>query len=73
MNPKIGPDWTLAGKQKYVRTPGCNEKRYLAGALETKTGKLTWVEGDRKNSLVFLACARSLIAEERSLAEESRE
>jgi hypothetical protein len=35
----------LAGKQKYVRTPGCNEKRYLAGALNPKTGKLTWVEG----------------------------
>ena len=31
LNPKIGPEWTLAG-QKYVRTPGCNEKRYLAGA-----------------------------------------
>jgi hypothetical protein len=54
LNPKIGPDWTLAGKRKYVRTPGCNEKRYLAGALDTKTGKLTWVEGDRKNSLLFL-------------------
>ena len=54
LNPKIGPEWTLAGKQKYVRTPGCNEKRYLAGALNPKTGKLTWVEGDRKNSLLFL-------------------
>jgi transposase len=54
LNPKIGPDWTLAGKQKYVHTPGCNEKRYLAGALNPKTGKITWVEGDRKNSLLFL-------------------
>jgi transposase len=54
LNPKIGPDWTPAGKQKYVRTPGCDEKRYLAGALNPKTGKLTWVEGDRKNSLLFL-------------------
>ena len=43
LNPKIGPDWTLSGKQKYVLTPGCNEKRYLAGALNPKTGKLTWV------------------------------
>jgi putative transposase len=41
LNPKIRPEWTLAGKQKYVRTPGCNEKRYLAGALNPKTGKLT--------------------------------
>jgi hypothetical protein len=31
INPKTGPNWTLAGKQNYVRTPGCNEKRYLAG------------------------------------------
>ena len=54
LNPKIGPDWTPAGKQRYVRTPGCNEKRYLAGAFNPKTGKLTWVEGDRKNSLLFL-------------------
>jgi len=44
----------LAGKQKFVLTPGCNEKRYLAGALNPKTGKLTWVEGDRKNSFLFL-------------------
>jgi putative transposase len=41
LNPKIGPEWTLGRKQKYVRTPGCNEKRYLAGALDPKTGKLT--------------------------------
>ena len=54
LNPKIGPEWTPAGKRKYVRTPGCNEKRYLAGALNPKTGELTWVEGDRKNSLLFL-------------------
>jgi putative transposase len=32
LNPKIGPEWTLADMQKYVHTPGCNEKRYLAGA-----------------------------------------
>jgi transposase len=61
LNPKIGPDWTLAGKQKYVRTPGCNEKRYLAGALDPKTGKLTWVEGDRKNSLLFLHLLYKLV------------
>jgi transposase len=61
LNPKIGPDWTLAGKQNYVRTPGCNEKRYLAGALNPKTGKLTWVEGDRKNSLLFLDLLYKLV------------
>lgn len=61
LNPKIGPDWTLAGKQKYVLTPGCNEKRYLAGALNPKTGKLTWVEGERKNSLLFLDLLYKLV------------
>jgi transposase len=61
LNPKIGPNWTLAGKQNYVRTPGCNEKRYIAGALNRKTGKLTWVEGDRKNSLLFLNLLYKLV------------
>ena len=61
LNPKTGPDWMLSGKQKYVLTPGCNEKRYLAGALNPKTGKLTWVEGDRKNSLLFLQLLHRLV------------
>jgi transposase len=63
LNPKIGPEWMLTGKQKYVRTPGCNEKRYLAGAFNPKTGKLTWVEGDRKNSLLFLNLLYKLVTE----------
>ncbi len=63
LNPKLGPEWTLAGRRKYVRTPGCNEKRYLAGALNPKTGKLTWVEGDRKNSLLFLQLLYKLVTE----------
>jgi transposase len=61
LNPKTGPDWMLAGKQKFVRTPGCNEKRYLAGALNPKTGKLTWVEGERKNSFLFLELLYKLV------------
>jgi len=63
LNPKIGPEWTLVGKQKYVETPGCNKKRYLAGALNPKTGELTWVEGDRKNSLLFLNLLYKLVTE----------
>jgi transposase len=58
---KIKPDWMAKGKQKYVETPGCNQKRYLAGALNPKTGKLTWVEGDRKNSLLFLDLLYKLV------------
>ncbi len=54
LNPKIGPDWTSRGRQKTVLTPGCNEKRYLAGAWNPKTGRLIYVEGEQKNSLLFL-------------------
>lgn len=54
LNPKIGPDYMVRGTQKTVLTPGKNQKRYLAGALNAKTGKLTWVEGERKNSDLFI-------------------
>jgi hypothetical protein len=39
LNPKIGLDWMLAGQQKQVLTPGQNEKRYLAGAQDVRTGE----------------------------------
>jgi transposase len=54
LNPKIGPDYMLSGTQKTVLTPGKNEKRYLAGALNARTGRLTWVEAGRKNSDLFI-------------------
>jgi transposase len=54
LNPKIGPDWMLRATQKTVLTPGKNQKRYLAGALNTRTGRLTWVEAERKNSQLFV-------------------
>ena len=60
LNPKIGPDWTKRGRQKMVLTPGCNEKRYLAGAWNPKTRRLIYVEGERKNSLLFLELLHTL-------------
>jgi transposase len=54
LNPKIGRDYMLRGTQKTVLTPGKNKKRYLAGALNARTGRLTWVEGDRKTSDLFI-------------------
>jgi transposase len=54
LNPKIGLDWMVCGQQKEVMTPGKNEKRYLAGAIDSRTGELIWVEGDRKDSLLFI-------------------
>jgi transposase len=55
LNPKVGPDWMVRGQQKEVVTPGQNVKRYLAGALDVRTGLLTWVEGERKTSALFIA------------------
>lgn len=54
LNPKIGLDWMVSAQQKEVETPGQNEKRYLAGALDVRTGLLVWVEGTRKTSYLFL-------------------
>lgn len=54
LNPKIGLDWMLRGQQKTVLTPGKNKKRYLAGALNSRAGKVTWVEADRKDSMLFV-------------------
>jgi transposase len=60
LNPKIGLDWMGHGQQKEVVTPGKNVKRYLAGALNVRTGLLLWVEGERKNSLLFIALLHEL-------------
>lgn len=44
LNPKLGADWMLRGKQKKVVTPGQNRKHYIAGALHAVTGNVTYVE-----------------------------
>ena len=49
------------GQQKEVLTPGQNEKCYLAGALNAVTGELTWVGGERKNSLLFITLLQRLL------------
>jgi transposase len=54
LNPKIGLDWMIQGQQKEVMTPGQNQKRYLAGAMDADTGELIWVEGESKNSILFI-------------------
>jgi len=63
LNPKVGLDWMGLGQQKEVVTPGKNEKRYLAGALDVRTGVLTWVEGQRKTSYLFLDLLDQLVRE----------
>lgn len=62
LNPKIGPDYMLKGQQKQVLTPGQNVKRYLAGALDVRTGRIVWVEGTRKRSALFIALQEKLLA-----------
>lgn len=54
LNPKIGLDWMGLGQQKEAMTPGQNQKRYLAGALEVRSRRVVWVEGERKTSALFL-------------------
>lgn len=60
LNPKTGFGWTAKGQQKRIPTPGKNCKRYLAGALHARTGKVIWVEGESKSSDLFLALLNAL-------------
>ncbi len=61
LNPKIGQDWMLRGQQKEVLTPGKNQKQYLAGAQDSRTGELIYVEGEKKNTLLFIRLLWTLI------------
>ena len=61
LNPKIGFGWRPRGQQELVPTPGQNQKRYLAGALNAHTGKIVWTESRRKNSELFISLLRRLV------------
>lgn len=61
LNPKIGLDWMNRGQQKEVVTPGANVKRYVCGALDARSGKLTWVLAQKKNSLLFIDMLSALL------------
>ena len=50
--PRIGHAWMPKGQQAAIPTPGKNQKRYLAGALNSLTGQVVWVADEKKNSLV---------------------
>jgi transposase len=60
LNPKIGLDWMGLGQQKDVMTPGQNEKRYLAGALDVRTRTIHWVEATKKDAWLFLDLLKKL-------------
>ncbi len=58
--PKIGYEWMLRGTQTEVMTPGTNQKRYLAGALNFLSGKITHVLGERKNRFLVIDLLQAL-------------
>lgn len=62
LNPKIGRDWMLPGQQRRIVTPGKNEKFYIAGALDVRTGKLITTGLAKKGAALFCELLRNLAA-----------
>lgn len=58
--PKVGYQWMPKGEQVEVLTPGTNEKRYLAGALDLTTGTITHCVWYRKQSGLFIDLLETL-------------
>jgi transposase len=58
--PKVGYQWMPKGEQVEVLTPGTNEKRYLAGALDVATGTIPHCVWYRKTTGLFLALLDTL-------------
>jgi transposase len=48
LNPKVGCQWMRRGEQAAVETPGTNVKRYLAGSIHWRTGRVILTEGRPK-------------------------
>lgn len=51
--PKVGYQWMRKGARLEVMTPGRNQKQFLAGALDHRTGEIHYVIGGRKTSVLF--------------------
>ena len=51
--PQSGYQWMRKGTQVEVMTPGKNEKRYLAGAWDRRTGQVHHRVGARKTNALF--------------------
>src|SRR5205823_3178941 len=50
--PKVGYQWMPQGTTVKLVTPGQNQKHYLAGALELKSGRLVYCTGPRKTNFL---------------------
>ena len=60
LNPRIGLTYIKKGQQPLVLTPGKNVKYYIAGALNSRTGRILYSHGPRKNSDLFIELLRVL-------------
>jgi putative transposase len=58
--PKVGYQWMPKGEVVEVVTPGQNQKRYLATALDSVTGRVISCIGERKTALLFLELLKSI-------------
>jgi transposase len=58
--PKVGYQWMLKGSQVEVMTPGTNEKRHLAGALDIRTGVISHCIWYRKTTGLILDLLQTL-------------
>ncbi len=54
LNPKIGSMWMRRGQQAEVETPGDNDKCYLAGSMNWRTGTLLTTEGTKRDGTLFV-------------------
>jgi transposase len=57
----------LPEQQKLVLTPGKNQKAFIAGAYDPRTGRIVCVDGDRKAVWLFLNPLRALLVVYRSV------
>jgi putative transposase len=62
LNPRIGRDWMPRGVRRTVMTPGRNVKHQFAAAMDAKTGRVIWADGPKKNSGLFIALLKKLLA-----------
>jgi len=60
LNPRIGLTYIKRGAQPRVLTPGKNIKYYIAGALNTRTGRVVYTHGPKKNSGLFISLLDAL-------------
>jgi putative transposase len=45
LNPEVGAMWMRRGEQAALETPGANDKRYLAGSIHWRTGRVVLTGG----------------------------